>query len=140
MLQALSDRLAEAFAEWAHAKMRKESWGYAPEEDLSIDELLKCKYQGIRPAPGYPSQPDHTEKWTMWELLKCKEVAGIELTESLAMLPASSVSALCFACECWEEGAGGAAEALWRAHPPPKEGPPHSLASLTPLSPPLCSP
>jgi 5-methyltetrahydrofolate--homocysteine methyltransferase len=97
LLQALSDRLAEAFAEWAHLKMRKETWGYAAGEALAAEELLKVKYQGIRPAPGYPSQPDHTEKRVMWDLLRAKEVAGITLTDSLAMLPASAVSALVFA-------------------------------------------
>ena len=97
MLQALSDRLAEAFAEWAHAKMRRETWGYGAGEALSNEDLLKVKYQGIRPAPGYPSQPDHTEKRAMWALLKATEAAGIELTDSLAMMPASAVSALVFA-------------------------------------------
>jgi 5-methyltetrahydrofolate--homocysteine methyltransferase len=97
MLQALSDRLAEAFAEMAHAKMRREIWGYAPNESLDTSDLLKVKYQGIRPAPGYPSQPDHTEKLTMWKLLDVEARTGIKLTESLAMLPAASVSALVFA-------------------------------------------
>jgi 5-methyltetrahydrofolate--homocysteine methyltransferase len=97
MLQALSDRLAEAFAEMAHAKMRREIWGYAPSESLDTSDLLKVKYQGIRPAPGYPSQPDHTEKVTMWKLLDVEVRTGIKLTESLAMLPAASVSALVFA-------------------------------------------
>jgi 5-methyltetrahydrofolate--homocysteine methyltransferase len=97
MTQALADRLAEAFAEQVHARMRREIWGYAPNETLNNAEMLKVKYQGIRPAPGYPSQPDHTEKVAMWDLLKVKETAGIELTESLAMWPPSSVSALVFA-------------------------------------------
>ena len=97
MLQALSDRLAEAFAEWAHQRMRRDTWGYSAGEALSSEELLKQKYVGIRPAPGYPSQPDHTEKRVMWDLLKPKELAGIELTDSLAMMPASAVSALVFA-------------------------------------------
>jgi 5-methyltetrahydrofolate--homocysteine methyltransferase len=97
MLQALADRLAEAFAEALHAKMRRELWGYAADESFNTAELLKVRYQGIRPAPGYPSQPDHVEKTTMWRLLKAKETAGIELTESLAMWPASAVSALVFA-------------------------------------------
>jgi 5-methyltetrahydrofolate--homocysteine methyltransferase len=97
MTQALADRLAEAFAEQVHARMRREIWGYAPDEKLDNSEMLKIKYQGIRPAPGYPSQPDHTEKVAMWEVLKVKETAGIELTESLAMWPPSSVSALVFA-------------------------------------------
>jgi len=100
MMEAVADRLAEAFAELLHLKMRKELWGYAPDEQLSATDLLKTKYQGIRPAPGYPTQPDHTEKSFMWELLKADKEAGIVLTDSLAMLPAASVSALCFANEC----------------------------------------
>ena len=80
-----------------HVQVRKDHWGYAPHEDLSCEDLLKVKYQGIRPAPGYPSQPDHTEKETMWNLMKCKEEIGVELTESFAMLPAASVSGLYFA-------------------------------------------
>jgi 5-methyltetrahydrofolate--homocysteine methyltransferase len=71
-------------------------WGYAADESLTESDLLKIKYQGIRPAPGYPSQPDHTEKLTMWNLLKVAENTGIELSESLSMMPASSVSALVF--------------------------------------------
>lgn len=97
MAEALADRLAEAFAEVLHEKVRKEDWGYSTEEDLSAEDLLKVKYQGIRPAPGYPSQPDHTEKDTMWDIMKTKEEIGVELTESLAMLPAASVSGLYFA-------------------------------------------
>jgi 5-methyltetrahydrofolate--homocysteine methyltransferase len=97
MTQALADRLAEAFAEFLHAKVRRETWGYAPSEGLDAAALLAVKYQGIRPAPGYPSQPDHTEKRTLWELLKVEETAGIKLTDSLAMWPPSSVSALLFA-------------------------------------------
>merc|ERR1711924_355646 len=93
-------RLAEAMAEYIHLKMRKELWGYAASEELTPDDMLKTKYQGIRPAPGYPTQPDHTEKSFMWELLKADKECGIELTDSLAMLPAASVSALCFANEC----------------------------------------
>merc|ERR1712130_788597 len=85
LVQALADRLVEAFAEAVHLKMRKEMWGYAPDEALSNDELLKVKYQGIRPAPGYPSQPDHTEKLTMWKLMNVKENTGIELSDSLSM-------------------------------------------------------
>ena len=96
MAEALADRLAEAFAELLHAQVRKDHWGYAPDESLNADDLLKVKYQGIRPAPGYPSQPDHTEKATMWDLMKCKEEIGVELTESFAMLPAASVSGLYF--------------------------------------------
>ena len=93
MMEAVADRLAEAFAELLHHKMRKELWGYAPDEALSADDMLKVKYQGIRPAPGYPTQPDHTEKAFMWELLDAEKATGITLTDSLAMLPAASVSA-----------------------------------------------
>lgn len=100
MMEALADRLAEAFAELIHYKMRTELWGYAPEEKLDIDDMLKVKYQGIRPAPGYPTQPDHTEKEFLWKLLDAEKVTGIQLTDSLAMLPAASVSALVFANEC----------------------------------------
>ena len=100
MMEAIADRLAEAFAELVHHKMRTEIWGYAPDEKLSPDDMLKTKYQGIRPAPGYPTQPDHTEKNFMWELLKADKNADITLTDSLAMLPAASVSALVFANEC----------------------------------------
>jgi 5-methyltetrahydrofolate--homocysteine methyltransferase len=97
MAQALADRFVEAFAEYLHRVIRVDMWGYAPEEHLDEADLLKIKYDGIRPAPGYPSQPDHTEKSTMWNLIKAKELAGMELSESLSMLPASSVSALVFA-------------------------------------------
>lgn len=97
LLKALSDRLAEAMAEKLHEDVRKTYWGYAPEENLSKKDLVFCKYTGIRPAPGYPTQPDHTEKETMWDLMKVKEETGIELTETLAMDPASSVSGLYFA-------------------------------------------
>jgi 5-methyltetrahydrofolate--homocysteine methyltransferase len=97
MLKTLSDRLAEAFSEQLHVEVRKTLWGYSPQEDLSYADILNVKYQGIRPAPGYPSQPDHTEKLTMWDIMKVKETTGIELTESLAMNPASSVSGLYFA-------------------------------------------
>ncbi len=91
MLQALCDRFAEAFAECLHEKVRKEYWGYAKDEQLSNEELIKEKYRGIRPAPGYPACPDHTEKIKLLELLGGKESTGITLTESLAMYPASSV-------------------------------------------------
>jgi len=97
MVQALADRFVEAFAEALHRDIRTNLWAYSPNEDLSESDLLKIKYQGIRPAPGYPSQPDHTEKLTMWDLMKVKENTGIELSESLSMMPASSVSALVFA-------------------------------------------
>jgi len=99
MMEAIADRLAEAFAELLHYKMRTELWGYAPDEKVDIDNLLKVKYTGIRPAPGYPTQPDHTEKNFLWKLLAAEETTGIELTDSLAMLPAASVSALVFAGE-----------------------------------------
>lgn len=97
MLLALADRLAEAFAEKAHKDMRRTTWGYAKEEELDPSALLQLKYDGIRPAPGYPSQPDHTEKRTMWTLLKPDEAAGITLTDSLAMEPAAAVSAVVLA-------------------------------------------
>merc|ERR1719261_2112054 len=97
MMQALADRLVEAFAEALHRDMRVKHWGYAAEENLKPEDLLKVKYAGIRPAPGYPSQPDHTEKSTMWKVIKAKELAGIDLSESLSMMPAASVSALVFA-------------------------------------------
>jgi len=100
MTEAIADRLAEAFAELLHAQIRKEIWGYAPEESISPDDMLKVKYQGIRPAPGYPTQPDHTEKPTMWKLLNADKEAGITLTDSHAMLPAASVSAIVFANPC----------------------------------------
>ncbi len=91
MLQALADRLAEAFAEWLHLKVRKDFWGYAKNEQLNSDDLIKEKYSGIRPAPGYPACPDHTEKYQLFNLLKVSENTGIQLTESLAMYPAASV-------------------------------------------------
>ncbi|KAH8097255.1 methionine synthase [Aureococcus anophagefferens] len=97
MMQALADRLVEAFAEALHKDMRVKHWGYADAENLSPEELLKVKYAGIRPAPGYPSQPDHTEKSTMWDLMQVEAKSGIQLSESLSMMPASSVSALVFA-------------------------------------------
>jgi len=100
MMEAIADRLAEALAELLHTEMRKELWAYAPNENLSVDDMLKVKYQGIRPAPGYPTQPDHTEKNFMWKLLDAEKEVGIQLTDSLAMLPAASVSALVFANEC----------------------------------------
>jgi 5-methyltetrahydrofolate--homocysteine methyltransferase len=91
ILQALADRLAEAFAEYLHAKTLKEYWGYAKEEQLDNAELIKENYVGIRPAPGYPACPDHTEKYTLFNLLDAEKHTGITLTESLAMYPASSV-------------------------------------------------
>lgn len=97
MLQALADRLAEAFAELLHKKTRTEYWGYLPEEQLTNEQLVKEEYQGIRPAPGYPACPDHTEKYKLFELLGGEEATGIMLTESLAMYPASSVCGWYFA-------------------------------------------
>jgi 5-methyltetrahydrofolate--homocysteine methyltransferase len=95
--QSLADRLAEAFAEALHAKVRRELWGYAPDETLTNAEMIAEGYQGIRPAPGYPAQPDHTEKRTLFRLLDAEAAIGIRLTESCAMWPASSVSGLYFA-------------------------------------------
>ncbi|MDE1190615.1 MAG: methionine synthase [Arachidicoccus sp.] len=97
MLQALSDRLVEAFAELLHKKTRTDFWGYVKDEDLSSEDLIKEKYIGIRPAPGYPACPDHTEKYKLFDLLNVTENIGIELTESLAMYPASSVCGWYFA-------------------------------------------
>lgn len=97
MLQALADRLAEALAEWLHEKVRTEHWGYAKEEQLTNEELIKEKYQGIRPAPGYPACPDHTEKYKLFKLLGGEAATRISLTESLAMYPASSVCGWYFA-------------------------------------------
>lgn len=96
MVKALADRLAEAFAELMHEKVRKDYWGYAKDEEWSNDDLIKEKYKGIRPAPGYPACPDHTEKRTLFDLLNVEEHTEIELTESFAMYPASSVSGLYF--------------------------------------------
>jgi len=96
MIKALADRLAEAFAEFLHKHIRKEVWGYALEEDLTNDDLIKEAYKGIRPAPGYPACPDHLEKKTIWQLLNVYENIGVELTESLAMWPAASVSGYYF--------------------------------------------
>ncbi|MEO7522642.1 MAG: vitamin B12 dependent-methionine synthase activation domain-containing protein, partial [Ferruginibacter sp.] len=97
ILQALADRLAEAFAELLHAKTRTEYWGYVKDEHLTNDEMIKEEYQGIRPAPGYPACPDHTEKYKLFELLGGEEATGIHLTESLAMYPAASVCGWYFA-------------------------------------------
>ena len=97
MTQALADRLAEAFAEMLHEKVRRELWGYAPGEILGCEELIAEKYQGIRPAPGYPACPDHTEKATIFDLLNAEAATGITLTETFAMNPAASVSGLYFA-------------------------------------------
>ena len=96
MLKVLADRLAEAFAEHMHVRVRKEFWGYITDETLSNDELIKEKYLGIRPAPGYPACPDHTEKQTLFNLLSSNGPIDISITESFAMMPASSVSGLYF--------------------------------------------
>ena len=97
MVKALADRLAEAFAECLHAMVRKDLWGYAADEKLANSELIAEKYQGIRPAPGYPACPDHTEKGILFDILDVENAAGIKLTESYAMYPASSVSGFYFA-------------------------------------------
>ncbi len=96
MVKALADRLAEAFAEHMHARVRQEFWGYSKDEALTPAEMIAEKYRGIRPAPGYPAQPDHTEKGTLFRLLTAERATGIKLTESFAMLPAASVSGLYF--------------------------------------------
>ncbi|HYL18203.1 MAG TPA: methionine synthase [Burkholderiales bacterium] len=96
MLKALADRLAEAFTELMHQRVRKEFWGYVPDEKLSVDELIDEKYVGIRPAPGYPACPDHTEKGLLFELLHAPENAGVTITESFAMLPTAAVSGFYF--------------------------------------------
>jgi 5-methyltetrahydrofolate--homocysteine methyltransferase len=96
LVRALADRLAEAFAERMHEKVRREYWGYAAAENFSNEELIAEKYSGIRPAPGYPAQPDHTEKGTLFKLLDAEANAGIKLTESFAMWPGSSVSGFYF--------------------------------------------
>jgi 5-methyltetrahydrofolate--homocysteine methyltransferase len=96
MTKALADRLAEAFAEYLHAQARRD-WGYGVNENLSNDELIDEKYRGIRPAPGYPACPDHTEKRTLFNLLQAEQHTGIHLTESFAMHPAASVSGWYFA-------------------------------------------
>ena len=97
MVKALADRFAEAFAERMHQRVRRELWGYAPEEALDNEALIKETYRGIRPAPGYPACPDHTEKQTLFALLDAPRNTGVELTESFAMHPAASVSGLYFA-------------------------------------------
>lgn len=96
MVKALADRLAEAFAEHMHERVRKEYWGYAADEDLSNEELIKERYKGIRPAPGYPACPDHSEKPELFRLLNAGQMAGIELTDSFAMMPTAAVSGYYF--------------------------------------------
>ncbi|MGB3947317.1 MAG: vitamin B12 dependent-methionine synthase activation domain-containing protein, partial [Bacteroidia bacterium] len=96
MLKALADRLAESFAEAMHKIVRKELWGYASNETLNNEDLIKEEYDGIRPAPGYPAQPDHTEKITLFKLLDVEKNTGITLTDSMAMMPTAAVSGLYF--------------------------------------------
>ena len=91
MFKALADRLAEAFAECLHARVRRDLWGYAPRESFTVEQMIAEQYSGIRPAPGYPACPDHSVKRDMFRLLKCEDI-GMGLTESLAMTPAASVS------------------------------------------------
>ncbi len=97
LVKAIADRLAEALAELLHEKVRKELWGYAPNEHLSSEEVIKEHYRGIRPAPGYPACPDHTEKWTLFNLIDGEKNTGIQLTESLAMYPTAAVCGYYFA-------------------------------------------
>jgi 5-methyltetrahydrofolate--homocysteine methyltransferase len=97
ILKALADRLAEAAAEYLHERVRREHWGYAADEQLSNDELIQERYAGIRPAPGYPACPDHTEKDKLWQLLGVESAIGLTLTESYAMLPTAAVSGFYFA-------------------------------------------
>jgi len=96
LLKSLADRLAEAFAERLHERVRKEFWAYSPDEDLPNDQLIGEAYQGIRPAPGYPACPDHSEKLALFALLDAERTAGVELTESFAMLPTAAVSGFYF--------------------------------------------
>ena len=96
MLKALADRLAEAFAELMHQRVRREFWGYAPDEALDVEDLIGEKYRGIRPAPGYPACPEHTEKGLLFSLLNAQSEVGITLTESFAMLPTAAVSGFYF--------------------------------------------
>jgi 5-methyltetrahydrofolate--homocysteine methyltransferase len=96
MIRILSDRIAEAAAEWLHEKIRREYWGYASQENLSVDDMLKLKYKGIRPAPGYPACPDHTEKQVIFDLLGAEKAIGARLTENFAMIPPASVSGYIF--------------------------------------------
>jgi 5-methyltetrahydrofolate--homocysteine methyltransferase len=94
LVKALADRIAEAMAEMLHERVRRGYWGYAPDESFSPEDLIKEPYGGIRPAPGYPAQPDHTEKRTLFDLLDAEAATGVTLTESMAMWPGSSVSGL----------------------------------------------
>jgi 5-methyltetrahydrofolate--homocysteine methyltransferase len=97
LLQAVADRLAEAFAEHLHERIRRDFWGYASEETMTNEDLIKEKYHGIRPAPGYPACPDHSEKQIIFDLLSVPEKTEMQLTESFAMYPAASVSGYYFA-------------------------------------------
>jgi len=97
MVRILADRFAEAAAEWLHHEIRVKHWGYAADEKLTMTEILKVKYQGIRPAPGYPACPDHTGKREIFELLGATEAIGVSLTESFVMVPVSSVCGYIFA-------------------------------------------
>jgi 5-methyltetrahydrofolate--homocysteine methyltransferase len=97
MIKVLADRLAEALAEMLHKQIRTQYWGYVQDEALSNEEIIKEKYQGIRPAAGYPACPDHTEKGTLWQLLDVENNIGMQITESYAMLPTAAVSGLYFA-------------------------------------------
>jgi 5-methyltetrahydrofolate--homocysteine methyltransferase len=97
MIKVLADRLAEALAEMLHARVRREHWGYAADENLAHDAMIHEKYQGIRPAAGYPACPEHTEKGTLWQLLDVEANIGMTITESYAMLPTAAVSGLYFA-------------------------------------------
>jgi 5-methyltetrahydrofolate--homocysteine methyltransferase len=97
LVQILADRFVEAFAECLHEQVRKEYWGYGKNESLTSEQLIKEQYKGIRPAPGYPACPDHTEKWKLFDLLNATKNAGITLTESLAMDPPASVCGWYFA-------------------------------------------
>ncbi len=96
MAQAIADRFAEALAEYLHKQVRTKHWGYAENENLTNDDLIKESYKGIRPAPGYPACPDHLEKETIWSLLEVEKIIGVTLTESLAMWPAAAVSGYYF--------------------------------------------
>jgi len=97
MIKALADRLAEAFAEMLHERVRKEFWGYAPDENLSNEELIKVNYRGIRPALGYPACPEHSEKQSLFDLLNVEKNTGLKLTENFAMYPTAAVSGQYFA-------------------------------------------
>jgi 5-methyltetrahydrofolate--homocysteine methyltransferase len=96
MIRLLSDRLAEAAAEWLHEKIRKEYWGFAVDENLTVEEMLSGKYKGIRPAPGYPACPDHTEKRILFSLLDAENAIGVGLTENFAMTPPATVCGYIF--------------------------------------------